>query len=269
MAVPASRETGAPSLDVGEFSFDGREASALLIHGLTGSPYEMRYLGERIAQSGFRARGVCLAGHGGSPEALARTSFEDWYKSAEQGFDELRSHGDPVVAVGLSMGAVLAARLACERSDEVAGVAMLASAFYLNRSAEFALAIARYFGPFARRFHLAGNGPDIADPETRRVYPRVTLMPVAAALELTQLSAHVREKLDNIRGPAIIVHSRQDHVCPYRRNVSLLMRQLAVPDKRLVTLEESFHVVTVDRERERVAGEVVAFLKKCRFPKRA
>ena len=267
--MSASRETGSPGLDVGEFSFDGSGASALLIHGLTGSPYEMRYLGERIAQSGFRARGVCLAGHGGSPEDLARTGFEDWYRSAEQGFDELRSHGDPMVAVGLSMGAVLAARLACERSNEVAGVAMLASAFYLNRSAEFALAIARRFRPFVRRLNIAGDGPDIADPETRRVYPRVTLMPVAAALELKRLSECVRAKLGNIRGPAIIMHSRQDHVCPYRRNVPFLMRRLAVSDKRLVTLEESFHVVTVDRERERVAGEVLTFIKSCCFPKRA
>ena len=52
---PSPRSTG---VDTNEFFLPGAGLSALLIHGLTGTPYEMRYLGERLASRGVRVRGV-------------------------------------------------------------------------------------------------------------------------------------------------------------------------------------------------------------------
>ena len=47
-----------PDVDRGEFFFPGSGLSVLLIHGLTGTPYEMRYLGERLAATGLRVHGM-------------------------------------------------------------------------------------------------------------------------------------------------------------------------------------------------------------------
>ena len=41
--------------------------AVLCIHGLTGTPYEVRPLAEALADRGLRARGPLLAGHGGTP----------------------------------------------------------------------------------------------------------------------------------------------------------------------------------------------------------
>ncbi len=49
--------------DTSEFFFPGSGVSALLIHGLTGTPYEMRFPGEQLASAGVRVCGVRLAGH--------------------------------------------------------------------------------------------------------------------------------------------------------------------------------------------------------------
>ena len=128
---PPSRH--AAGVDTHEFSFPGAGVSALLIHGLTGTPYEMRYLGEQLAARGIRVRGVKLAGHAGTPEELGAASYDNWYESVVKGLEELRQYGEPNVVVGLSMGAVLAARLAADQGESVAGLAMLAPAFFCRR----------------------------------------------------------------------------------------------------------------------------------------
>src|SRR2546430_13246476 len=67
--APSSRSPNF-NVDKREFFFPGSELSVLLIHGLTGTPYEMRYLGERLAAAGFRVKGGKLAGDGGGPRGL-------------------------------------------------------------------------------------------------------------------------------------------------------------------------------------------------------
>ena len=97
-----------PAIDLNEFFFPGTRVSALLVHGLSGTPFEMRYLGDRLATSGVRVCGVRLAGHGGAPEELGSATHAQWYESVVEGFERLHRYGDPVAVVGLSMGAVLA-----------------------------------------------------------------------------------------------------------------------------------------------------------------
>src|SRR5271154_7301641 len=129
---PPSRP--APGVDTNEFFLPGAGVSALLIHGLTGTPFEMRYLGEQLAARGVRVRGVKLAGHAGTPEELGAAGYDNWYESVVNGLEELRQYGEPIVVVGLSMGAVLAARLAADQGESVGGLAMLAPALFLPKS---------------------------------------------------------------------------------------------------------------------------------------
>src|SRR6266436_911725 len=153
-----------PSVDTSAFFFPGSGLSALLIHGLSGTPYEMRYLGERLATAGIRVNAVRLAGHGGRPEELGTVSHLNWYESAVAGLEELRTYDDPVVVVGLSLGAVLAARLAIDQREAIAGLVMLAPAFYLPfwiRVALRAMAPARVFAD--RIYFSKAGGSDIHD----------------------------------------------------------------------------------------------------------
>jgi carboxylesterase len=247
------------TVDTGEFFFDGAAPSTLLIHGLTGTPYEMRYLGEQLAARGMRTLGVKLAGHAGAPEELGAADHNAWYQSVVDGFERLRGHGDPVVAVGLSAGAVLAARLAADQGDGVAGLAMLAPAFFLSRVIQMMLGPLRILGPLANRIYLRNSGADIHDADARRIHPSAHLMPLSAPINLYELSASVRPRLGHVTQPVLIIHSRRDHTCPLR-NVDFLMEHLGSRSKRAVILEESFHVITVDSEKERVAAEVAAFI---------
>jgi carboxylesterase len=248
-----------PAIDLNEFFFPGTRVSALLVHGLSGTPFEMRYLGDRLATSGVRVCGVRLAGHGGAPEELGSATHAQWYESVVEGFERLHRYGDPVAVVGLSMGAVLAARLAADQGEAVAGVVMLSSAFFLPLWVRAPLKALAVLGPLADRIYLRGKGSDIHDDAARGYHPSARLMPLSAVFQLLELSAAVRPRLNRVTQPALVIHSRRDHTCPMRRNVDFVLGRLGSTQKRGVILEESFHVITVDSEKERVASEVIDF----------
>lgn len=260
MSKPDEPSPTEPSrVDTSDFFFPGSGLGALLVHGLSGTPYEMRYLGERLAAAGIRVRGVKLAGHAASPEDLAASDAEGWYDSVVAGFEDLRRFGDPIIVVGLSAGAVLGARLAAEHRDQVAGIVMLSSAFFLPRAASSALRLVKMLGRVANRLYVASDGSDIQDAAARRVHPSLRMMPLNAPIHLLRLSAAVRPMLSRITQPVLIIHSRLDHTCPMDRNVKFVTSHLQSARVRTLILEQSYHVITVDIEKERVADEVLTF----------
>jgi carboxylesterase len=257
-------DTRVDTVDTSEFFFPGSGVSALLIHGLTGTPYEMRFPGEQLASAGVRVRGVRLAGHARTPEDLAATGYNDWYQSVIGGFEELRAFGEPIVVAGLSLGAVLAARLALDQREGVAGIAMLSTALFLDRKAAPVLTAARLLGRLTRRIFLSGSGSDIHDQGARKIHPSARRMALSAPINLLALERMIRPRISGLTQPALIVHSHKDHVCPYDRNVEFLMSHLGSAKKRLVELSESYHVMTVDLEKDRVAAELLEFVQRFR-----
>ena len=259
---PPSRQSA--GVDTNEFFFPGAGVSALLVHGLTGTPYEMRYLGERLAARGVRVRGVKLAGHAGTPEELGEAGYDNWYESVVNGLEELRQHGEPVVVVGLSMGAVLAARLTADQGEAIAGVTLLSPAFFLPRSTTIMLKGLRgLLGSLVNSIYLySRGGSDIHDAAAKSVHPTCHLMPLSAPLKLFELSAMVKPMLSRITQPALVMHAPRDHTCPMRKNLDYVMRHLGSAEKRAVELEESYHVITVDSEKERVVDEVAGFVER-------
>src|SRR5512143_91752 len=75
----------------------GDRLGCLLVHGFTGTPQEMRFLGECLHRDGYTVSGVRLAGHCTSVKDLARTKWQDWYGSARSGVEELQQHTPQVV----------------------------------------------------------------------------------------------------------------------------------------------------------------------------
>jgi carboxylesterase len=251
-------------IDTREFFLPGAGASALLVHGLTGTPYEMRYLGERLSAAGVRVFAVRLAGHAGTPEELGATDHNAWYESVVDGVQRLRAYGDPIVVVGLSAGGVLAARLAVDQGEALSGVVMLAPAFYLpfwQRAALAGLGVKKLRALASTIYLRSTAGADIHDAAARQVHPSAHLMPLSAALSLRELSALVRPRLGRLTQPTMLIHSRRDHTCPFEKNVEYVMANLGSARKRLVALDESYHVITVDTEKERVASEVLGFIR--------
>jgi esterase/lipase len=120
--------------------------------------------------------------------------------------------------------------------------------------------------PFLKRSrrHLAKGERDVADRQARTESPSYPQIPLRALYQLLVLQKHVRRLLPRVRQPALVVHSRQDHTCPLS-NVTVLQRRLGGP-ARTMLLDDSFHVVSIDVDRERVAAAVGQFVESLASP---
>jgi carboxylesterase len=211
-----------------------------------------------------------VAGHATDVGDLAETSWLDWYASAEAGLHALRAAAPRTVVVGLSMGALLAMRLAIEHREEVAGLGLLSPAVALQRgmvrrASRFLHALAALDARSSAlrrqlaRVRFSKDGSDISDAAVRATHPGYRQVPLRALLNLLLLQRVALRDAPQITQPALVVHATHDHTCPVAA-ARALYAQLGSRDKRLVVLAESFHVVTVDRERAHVAAEVVRLL---------
>lgn len=247
-------------VDTSDFSFDGGDLGCLLIHGFTGTPYEMRPLGERLRDAGHTVRGVRLPGHATLGADLHQAGRREWYAAALAGLDDLSRRCRTTIAVGLSMGALLALRLAAERADAVARVALLAPALVVSnpRVRRFG-SVMRLVGPLlpAPWAALRKVGSDIAEPAARARHPTFPV-PLRGLGELGALQREVRAMLPRVVQPALILHGGLDRTTP-AENVEILRREIGSRDVRVRHFARSAHILTVDAEREEVAEEVARF----------
>src|SRR5262252_485179 len=116
------------------FDWTGDRRGVLLLHGFTGTPFEQRTLGERLHRDrGVTVCGPLLAGHGSSPRELALTRWQDWEASALAALDQLAQRCDRVAVGGLSMGGLLAVRMALLRPRLVRALVLMSVPLWLPR----------------------------------------------------------------------------------------------------------------------------------------
>jgi carboxylesterase len=237
------------------FSAAGGEDGVLVVHGFTGSPQSLHGLAEAFAAAGFTVELPRLPGHGTSIEEMATTSWDDWSRAAEEAYDDLAARTRRVVVAGLSMGGTLALWLAT-RHPEIAGLVLvnaLADATPLADARGAAQSALEQGMPF-----LPGIGSDIADPSAQEVaYEGV---PSACLVSLIDAATELGPRLREIAMPALVFHSLQDHVVA-RESRELIESSLAGPVE-IVELERSYHVATLDYDREEIERRSVEFARR-------
>src|SRR5437868_12714810 len=120
--------------DKSPLSLAGGDTGALCLHGITGTPFEIRPVAEALGRAGYAVEGPMLAGHGGSLRDLAATRWPDWLRSAEQAMDSLaqRTGGRPITLVGFSMGGLLALKLARLYPERIGALVVMAAPLRLR-----------------------------------------------------------------------------------------------------------------------------------------
>jgi len=255
---PAS--TGAPAPEGmehgGELDLPGGPDAALVLHGLTGSTYEVHPLAARLHAAGYRVLAPVMAGHGGEPSALRGLRWTDWVAAAARDLARLRG-ARRTYLVGASMGGLVACALAHREPASVDGLVLLAPALDLTFPGKLAALLGRA-GPL-RRWIVPKGGFDVGDREMRRRNRGLTAVPVGAVAELVELSRHVRRVLPEIGAPALVLAGAHDHTVTLR-GVRRLAAALGGGPAPVQVLPRSAHLLGIDLERERCADEVLRFL---------
>ncbi|MBC7247641.1 MAG: alpha/beta fold hydrolase [Actinobacteria bacterium] len=240
--------------DARPFFFEGGKTGVLVVHGFTGCTQSMRPLGEGLAEAGFTVAGPRLPGHGTSVEDMGRRTWEEWTGEAEKALRDLKGRCEKVFVTGLSMGGTITCWLGEKYAAEVAGLMPINAAVARLNPLLPLTPVAKYFLKT-----IPGVGSDIKDPSVKEsCYDKV---PVRAAAELYELMRITRRDLPRITAPILIFTSREDHVVP-PTNGPYLLEHVSSTDKELVWLENSYHVATLDHDRELIIRRCVEFIRR-------
>jgi carboxylesterase len=267
-----------------------------LIHGVTGTPAEMRYLSVGISRQGWNVYAPTLPGHGQTLRDLVATRLEDWRGQVLAQLEYARARYDLVFAAGLSAGGLLA----LDAADAVPldGLGALSPTFFYdgwNRPWTSALL------PFGMKiipyglqhlfFHVDGPPYGIKEEflqgEMRAAYstramlrewvnlwwPRKArppgeqaskgnpLFPVRVFTEVDRLITRVRRSMGNITVPTLILQAREDDVSS-PKNAQFLYDGLKTTEKEIVYLDDCYHVITVDKQKRQVVTHLAEFFKR-------
>ena len=235
-----------------EYFFKGSDIGCLLIHGFTGTPAELRELGERLKAEGYTVCGVKLKGHGTTLEDFEKSTYVDWIASVEAAYKKLKSTCSKIYVIGHSMGGVLTLNLA---QNYTADKLVLLAPALVNRDKN------SLFVPFLKYFkkYTEWAPVDRTEEETKYLLGYRT-MPLVCIHELLKLQKVTKAKLNTIDKPILIIHSKKDTVID-EKGIDIIEKNVSSKDVKKVYLNNCSHSITVEGEKETVFREVLDFLK--------
>jgi carboxylesterase len=233
-------------------------SGVLLVHGFRSSPLSLRPLAEALAGRGFTVDLPRLPGHGTHFRDMLPTRYEDWRAHVATCARALAERTEQLVLVGLSMGGTLALDIASSGALPVAGVVTI-NAQILDR-AGIVVKLGSYLEKILPAVPAAVAGlatNDINKPDVRM--PTHAWVPSKAGNSLLRALPRVREQLQRMPCPVLVMYSRNDHsVSP--ENSRALLELVRAPRVEGVVLERSFHVATLDYDQPLILERVTTFV---------
>ncbi|WP_338806166.1 alpha/beta fold hydrolase [Pseudomonas chlororaphis] len=274
-------------IDLGQgdagFILGNGEVAVLLIHGLTGTPTELRRVAVGLAQAGCTVYVPTLAGHCGNNADLQATGWQDWYEGVRRTFVGIRQRHRQVFVGGLSMGAVMSMYLASEHPGQVSGLLMYSTTlkydgWSINKLAFLTPLLMKI--PFGVHICSFEEKPPygIKNKRLRAVVERqmkagesssagLLTMEGVTVRELHRMNAVVKKRMPSITTPALVLHSIEDDITS-RWNADYVERKLGGPVVK-VLLDNCYHMITVDLQYRRVVELSADFIERQAGPRHA
>jgi len=254
------------------------DTAVLLVHGLTGTPSEMRHFGRQLARKGLTVACPQLAGHCDTVRALKASTWEDWYRTVDETFEALARDYTHIHVAGLSMGALLGLLLAARKKERLAGVTLLSPTFFYDgwnipKWRQRLLLPLVIYSPLRHLISWEEPPPyGIKDERVRAMVSSVLenrdsrtadkighfKTPASVIRESKGLIKAAKQCLAGIRRPTLVVHSTEDDMASIK-NAHFVTRRIGSQQVETFFVDDSYHVVTLDKRKDEIAARVAAF----------
>jgi carboxylesterase len=254
-------------------ALQGNEHAVLLFHGLAATPLEVRYLAQGLNRQGFSIFAPTLPKYGFHTDNDCGT-WEEWIDIAHTEFAALATKYDTVCVGGLSMGATLALALAT-KERAISSLALLSVTIdydgWVIPWYQFLLKFA-YYTPLRNIYRFHESEPyGLKNVQLRK---RVAQAMATAAVsdigpssfsmeqlyQARQLGNYVKKSVNNITCDTLVVHAIDDDTSS-PKTADYVFSTVNAAHKRKIFLDNSYHIITLDNDRELVTRETAAFFQ--------
>ena len=244
--------------------------AVLLFHGMTGSPFEMKKYGEFLYKNGYDVFCYSFPGHGERISEIETVTWNDWCDFAQNKYNLLRHNYNQFFVSGLCLGAAMAVYLA-EHNNDITGVVALSTTLFLDG---FCIPWTIHLLPFAlstiTKFYYTFPEDDcfgVKNERTRKSLAKITAKadigmdnyPLNCVDALLKLSKNVRKNLKNVTCPVLCIHSKYDNLSS-PKSAKVVLDGISSKTKQYIELNDSYHMVLYDNEKEFVMNTVKEFL---------
>ncbi|SET11111.1 carboxylesterase [Oceanobacillus limi] len=234
------------------FTFEAGPRAVLLLHGFTGHSADVRMLGRFLEKKGYTSHAPIYRGHGQPPEELIKSNPDQWWEDVQQAFQHLKDLGYEEIAVaGLSLGGVLGLKLAY--SENIKAIITMCSPMFFDNETQLTIG----FKAFSKEYkQLEGKDETTINQELE------TLMDHSKPMftELGNFITNVKRNVDTIYTPTMVVQARQDKMIN-TESATYIYENVEADEKEIKWYEESGHVITLDKEKDKLHEDMYAFLE--------
>lgn len=274
-AAPAVKAKADKPAGPRALSLPGGRRGVLLFHGLSSTPLELQYLARGLHRAGHSVRIAVIEGYSHGLPAAHPNGHREWAEAALAEFDRMRQQCDTLAVGGLCIGALLSLHIAAQRGDAVSHVLALSTTL---RYDGWAAPRSRLLLPLARvipalgRIAVKEREPYGLKDERLRAWVAAQMkesggsdagaavLRVRDLLQAQDLMRLVRQGMPQITAPTLLLHAREDEAASPRSAFEVAS---GVSSKRVhcVILNDSYHMISIDKEKARVLSEMKDFLQ--------
>lgn len=243
-----------------------------LIHGLGGTQYDLGSMHKRLKNAGFVTHSLTLPGHGTTPDDLYGVTAEDWIDAVVAKYREVRDQHQTLHLMGMCMGSLLAAALAKIEKHSKGRLVLLAAPVYIDGWAtpwyRFMRPALYYVPGLPRKMKIEEEDPFGIKNEQLRAIVKAKFergenfhyrwVPLECLRQVDRLREIVMKGAPKIGCQTLVVHAREDELTSMR-SANFLVEAIGGARARMVILEDSYHMICVDNDREIVAKNVLEF----------
>lgn len=269
------------------FFLPGDKNLCFLIHGLTGTAKEMSSIAQHLNKRGFSVASPLMANHNKSISCLKRTSWQEHYNSIRKEFIKYADEYENIFVAGLSFGALISIMLAHEFPKKIKALNCFSPTLFFDGWGKSNKPKSRIFLPLVYRtplkywFYYKEEYPyGIKNERLRKKiesfykeaklfdYSKVhlygyTVIPVSCMYQNYLLSKKVISILKDVKTPIQLMQARDDDVTS-PKNSCCIYDRVSSEKKEIIFFENSYHIITADQERDKVAEKTAAFFEKYR-----
>lgn len=277
LPLPAPAIRAKPEKPTGPraLSLPGGRRGVLLFHGLSSTPLELQFLARGLHRAGHSVRIAVIDGYSHGLPSTSPTGHREWAAAAVAEFDRMRQQCDTLAVGGLCIGALLSLHIAAQRGNEVSHVLALSTTL---RYDGWAAPRSRVLLPLARlipalgRIAVKEREPYGLKDERLRAWVAAQMkesggsdagaatLRVRDLLQAQDLMRLVRQGMKQITAPTLLLHAREDEAASPRSAFEVAS---GVSSRRVhcVILNDSYHMISIDKEKARVLSEMKDFLQ--------
>lgn len=234
------------------FFFEAGPRAVLLLHGFTGNSADVRMLGRFLEKKGYTSLAPHYKGHGVAPEELVETGPADWWQDVEAAYNQLKEAGYEEIAVaGLSLGGVFT--LKTGYTYPVKGLVTMCAPMFMKTTDLMYEGVVKYAKEYKK---YEGKETAVIEEEMKKFKEK----PMDSLKDLQQLVADVKDHVDHVYAPLLVVQGSLDDVIN-PESANIIFDKAESFQKELKWYEQSGHVITLDKEKEQLHEDIFAFLE--------